>query len=275
MQTNKFADLHVHTKFSDGTWAPKEVIEEAKKNSLSAIAITDHDCVDAIAESFEIAKSYDIELIPAIELSAETDNADVHILGYMIDWESQVFKKQIKDVCQSRVERIKEIVERLKNYNVNIDINSVFKLSGCGSAGRLHIAQIMLEEGYVSNIKEAFNKYIGDKSPCYVKGFQLSPKEAISMIDEVGGIPILAHPRLLESDELVLDFVDDGIRGLEVYHSDHSQSDSRHYLEMAKKYDLLITGGSDFHGDAKVGSSLGSIKLPYGFVEKLKNAKKR
>lgn len=272
--SKKFADLHIHSTFSDGTLSPSEIIKKADKEGLSAVAITDHDCVDAIEPALKEASLYGIEVIPGVELSCEYNSNEVHILGYIIDCKDIWFREKLKKLCQRRIERVGKIVERLKLHGVDIGTDHIFKLSGCGSVGRLHIAQAMQEKGYVSNLKEAFNKYIGDKAPCYVGNFKLTPEDCIEMIDRIGGISILAHPGTLDTDELLSRLIDSGLDGIEVYHPDHRQSDVVNYLKIATRYKLLITGGSDFHGTRKEGVSLGSSKIPYELLEKLKDARR-
>ncbi|MBM3253317.1 MAG: PHP domain-containing protein [Candidatus Omnitrophica bacterium] len=271
----KFADLHIHTTLSDSTFSPKEVIERAKEHKLSAIAITDHDCVDAIEPALQLAELYGIEIIPAVELSSEDNDLEVHILGYFIDWRDKRFAYELNEMRKRRIERMEKMIKKLKDHGVEINIESIFKLSQCGSIGRLHIAQAMLKGGYVKNIKEAFRKYIGDKAPCYVSGFRISPQEAIGTINRIGGIAVFAHPGTLKKEDLLLDLVSDGLKGIEVYHPDHSQADILHYLKIATKYKLLVTGGSDCHGFGKEHILLGSVRIPYEFVEELKDAAKR
>ncbi len=271
--SKKFADLHIHSTFSDGTLSPSEIIKKANKEGLAAIAITDHDCVDAIEPALKEAALYGIEVIPAVELSCEYKSNEVHILGYIIDYKDIWFRDRLKKLCQIRIDRVGKIVEKLKLYGVDIDTDHIFKLSGCGSVGRLHIAQAMQEKGYVSNLKVAFDKYIGDKAPCYVGNFKLTPEDCIEMINKIGGISILAHPGTLDTDELLKRLIGCGLRGIEVYHPDHRQSDIVNYLKLATRYKLLITGGSDFHGTRKEGVPLGSTKIPYELLEKLKDAR--
>lgn len=273
--TERFADLHLHSTLSDSTFTPKEVIERAKKAGLSAVAITDHDCVDAIEPAFKIAKSHNIELIPAVELSSENKEDEAHILGYFIDWQDKWLLDNLEKMQICRIERVKKMAEKLKNHGIDIDVDEIFKLSGGGSVGRLHIAQVMLKEGYVPDIKEAFRKYIGNNAPCYVSKFKLSPKEAIKIVHRAGGISILAHPVVLKGERILYDMIDDGINGIEVYHPDHSQADAIYFLKFATKHKLLVTGGSDCHGLGKERILIGSIKIPYELVDRLKDAVKR
>src|SRR3989338_811833 len=266
----KLADLHVHTFHSDSTFTPDEVVEIAHKKGLWAIAITDHDSVDGIERSILAAKKYGIEIIAGVELTAEEENLEIHILGYFIDWKADWFEKKLAKIREVRLERIYEMVKKLKNVGVDIEPAQVLKVSGPGAVGRLHLATVLYNEGVTSSISEAFRRYIGNKAPCYVKKYKLTPKEAVDMILKLGGVPVLAHPNVLGRDDLIPRFVKDGIRGIEVYHTEHKNSTATHYEEMALRYDLLITGGSDCHGAGKGEVLLGKVKIPYSLVEALK-----
>jgi len=270
-----FADLHLHTVFSDGTYTPFEVILESKRVGLFAVSIVDHDTTEGIAPALEIAKTKDIEVLPGIELSTEYEGQEVHILGYLIDCKNQKLIERLETLKKDRVERIYKIIDKLKDIGITLSPESVFDIAKEGSVGRLHIARAMLAEGKVASIFEAFQKYIGDKCPAYILGFRFSPKEAIKLIKDAQGIPVLAHPYSLNNDDLITQFIDYGLMGLEVYYPEHSQSMINFYLGLAKIHNLLITGGSDCHGNAKPGIRIGSIKIPYELVEKLKAAKDR
>jgi predicted metal-dependent phosphoesterase TrpH len=266
----KFVDLHVHTFHSDGTFTPQEVVELAHRQGFFAIAITDHDCIDGIEPSITHAAKYGIEVIPGVELTAEDDNLEIHILGYFIDWKAEWFARKLKEICTARVNRTYEMIDKLKSMGVKIDPQKVFKISGPGSVGRLHLAAVLYNEGYTSSISEAFRKYIGNHAPCYVKKFKLTPKEAIDMIIKLGGVPVLAHPRVLGRDDLIPVLAEEGLRGIEVYHTEHPGNATLHYEEIAFKNNLLLTGGSDCHGMGKGNILIGRVKIPYNLVEALK-----
>jgi hypothetical protein len=269
----KYADLHLHTLFSDGTNTPQELIDEAKICGLSAVSVVDHDTVLAIDSTKEAAKAKDIEVLPGIELTAEYDGLEIHILGYLIDYKNQQLLEKLNFLKNNRIERIYKIVDKLKEQGVKIKPESVFGLSSQGTVGRLHIARTMVKQGLVRSVFEAFQKYIGDKCPAFVLNFKLSPEESIELIKTAGGIPVLAHPYILNRDDLIPAFVDYGLMGLEVYYSEHNQSMINSYLALAKRYNLLVTGGSDYHGHAKPEVKIGAVKIPYELVEKLKEAK--
>jgi len=271
----RFADLHLHTNFSDGTYTPEELINRVSTTGIESIAITDHDTVDGIPTAIEAANKKDIEVIPAIELSTEYDGLEIHILGYLIDYKKEELIDKLDFLKKNRQERIYKMLSRLKEMDVFIKAEDVFKLAGSGTVGRLHLARILLKEGYANSIYDAFAKYIGERAPAYVCGFHLSPYEAIKLIKDVGGISVLAHPLSMKRDDLIPLFIDYGMRGLEVYYPEHSKATTEYYKGLADKYSLLITGGSDYHGDAKPEVQLGSIKLPYALVEKLKEEKSK
>src|SRR3989338_7212470 len=214
----KFADLHLHTVFSDGTYTPSQLVSESLKAGVCAVGVVDHDTVSAIVPCIEAAADVGLEVIPGIELSAEFEGAEVHILGYFIDYRNVVLLKQLESLRKSRVERIYKIVEKLKTAGVSLNPDSVFSISASGTVGRLHVARALVKEGVVSSIFEAFQKYIEDEGPAYVLGFKFSPAEAIKLIKEFGGVPVIAHPYVLKSDDLILEFIKHGLMGIEVYY---------------------------------------------------------
>ncbi|MBN2831602.1 MAG: PHP domain-containing protein [Candidatus Omnitrophica bacterium] len=270
----KFSDLHLHTNYSDGTYTPEDLVKKAVGAGLSCIAITDHDTISGIKEAIEAANPINLEVLPGIEISAEVSGKEVHILGYLIDYNYPYLLKKLDHLRENRILRIHKIVSKLNNIGINLQAEDVFEVS-CGAVpGRLHVARALLKKGFIKSTQEAFNKYIGDNGPAYSLGFRFSPKEAISVIKESGGIPVLAHPYLIRDDNLVNEFIRSGIMGLEVYYPEHSQGEINFYLNLAKENNLLVTGGSDYHGSAKPSVRIGSIKLPYSLVEKLKEAKK-
>lgn len=269
----KYADLHLHTVFSDGTSTPEEIILESKRRGLSAISIVDHDTVDGIEASLEIGREADIEVLPGIELTAEYEGTEVHVLGYLIDYKNMALAERTDVLRNNRIERIYKIVSKLNGLGINLDAEAVFDIAKQGTVGRLHVARAMVKKGFVSSVWEAFNKYIGEKCPAYVCNFKLSPREVSDLIKSFGGIPVLAHPYILNKDDLIIKFINDGIMGLEIYYPEHKPAMVKVYLGLAKKYNLLVTGGSDYHGDVKPEVKIGSAKIVYELVEKLKEAK--
>lgn len=271
----RFADLHLHTNLSDGTLTPEDLVRQSKEAGLDSIAIVDHDTVSAIEPALREAAKTDLEVIPGVELTAEHEKSEIHILGYFIDYNDRLLLEELAALRKNREDRIYSMLDKLKVYHgIDIDPKSIFRDVKGGTVGRLHIAKALIENKHASCVYEAFDKYIGDKSAAYVANFKLSPQQAIDLIRKTGGISVLAHPYVIKNDELILDFIGFGLRGIEVFYPEHSQSMINFYSDLAEKHGLLLTGGSDFHGSAKPEVKLGTVKLPYSYVEKLKLAKK-
>ena len=271
----KFADLHLHTRYSDGTLTPQELVGRSIGAGLSAIAITDHDTVAGIDSAMEEAAVTGFEVLPGIELTAEYEGIEIHILGYLFDRYCPELLERIADLNKRRVERVYKIIDKLNESGLSLDPQKVFDIASGGIVGRLHIARAMAAEGLVANTYEAFQKYIGDKGPAFILGFRFSPRQAIELIKTAGGVPVLAHPNLMHKDELIPEFVGFGLMGLEAYYPEHSQGMVNFYLDMAKTYGLVVTGGSDYHGAVKPDVKLGCLKLDYKLVEELKLVKEK
>ncbi|MBI2104543.1 MAG: PHP domain-containing protein [Candidatus Omnitrophica bacterium] len=270
MPSTKSADLHLHTTFSDGTDSPERVVELARQAGLSAIAITDHDNVEAIPIARTVAAGFGIELIPGIEMSASAEGEEVHVLGFLFDPGHPGLSRHLQEQQARRVERVHEMVKRLARVGVRIDAEEVFRVAGPGTVGRPHVARVLLAHGYITSLSEAFAKYIGPDNPGFVPGSPLAPAQVIRVIREAGGVPVLAHPVYLKRDALIAGFVKEGLAGLEAYHSGHNPDMVRHYVQLADQLKLLKTGGSDYHGNAKEGLPVGAVKVPYALVEALK-----
>ena len=267
------ADLHLHTNYSDGTETPERLVELARQAGLSAMAITDHDNMDAIAVAAPVAQRHGIELIPGVEMSASAEGLEVHLLGFFLDVTHAGLQQHMAEQKARRVERIHEMVGRLQKIGVKIEADEVLQLAGQGTVGRPHVARTLLKHGYISTFPEAFTKYIGPDNPGFVPGSPLLPARIIRVILDAGGVPVLAHPIYLKRDELIDQFVKDGLAGLEVYHSGHPPDVVRRYEVLADRLHLLRSGGSDFHGDSKEGLPVGAVKVPYTLVEALKQWK--
>lgn len=280
MCEQKFIDLHVHTVYSDGSFTPKEVVDYCKNNGIVAVGITDHDTTDGIEEAIEEGKKQDVEVIPGVELSVEFKDStedEIHILGYYINWQDKVLQQKLKIFRQVRQERAYKILSKLNSLGIKIDEDEIFsKFSSTQSIGRLHFAKILLEKKIVSSIKEAFELYLGYGMPAYVPKFRLQPQEAISLILQTGGIPVLAHPYfgIYVDSKSIKKLVNQGIKGIEVYHSKHHKNVIEELINIADKYGLLITGGSDCHGAIDGATPLlGSLKIPYSILDGLKKFK--
>lgn len=267
----RFADLHVHSHFSDGTFSPSQIVRRARESGLSCIAITDHDTTDAVDLAIQEGGA-DLEILAGIEMTAEFSGQEIHILGYLIDHHDQDFLSMLGRVQSARQERIYGICEKLKSLGAPLEPEDVFRVSGLGSVGRLHVARALVMKGYCSTTGEAFARFIGDRGPAYVGKFKMTPKEAVDWILKVRGIPVLAHPYTLGDPALIPRLVKDGMMGIEAYYTEHSGSQTQEFMRIAARYGLLVTGGSDCHGEAKSEISMGKVKLPYEYVEKLKEA---
>ena len=266
----KVADLHIHTSFSDGTFTPKEVMEHASERGLNCIAITDHDCIDAIPMALSLQKDYNIEVVPGVEMTAQEDDKELHILGYFIDYQNEELNKALKMICHGREARVYEMADKLKQHGVNVDAGEIVKYANSKAISRLHAARYLVDKGYLPSLKVVFDKYIGDGRPCYVSCFKFSASQVIDSINSAGGVAIIAHPGLNNVMDIFPVLLKSGIEGLEVYYAEHKQSTVEKLVNIAQEHNLLITGGSDCHGTNKKQVLMGNIKLPYQYVERLK-----
>ncbi len=267
----KYADLHIHTNRSDGLLSPEQVVLKANKVGLSAISITDHDSIDGIESAILTGKKHNVEVIPGLEISAEYYGEEIHILGYFIDWQDQSLNRALQTFRDARHKRALKMMEKLNELGIRIEHSDVFKDTQLDYVGRPHLAFALVQNGYVDTISEAFQKFLGNNAPAYIPKPAFSPFEAIKMILSADGIPILAHPAMLKRN-VVDDLVSYGLAGIEAYHSYHSNQITDYYIYLAKKKNLLITGGSDFHGFENSKRVLGNVRLPYKYIEELKEA---
>jgi len=264
-------DLHVHTDKSDGTCSIDEVVKQAVKANLRAIAITDHDTVEAIPQALELVKEKNLEIIPGIELSAEEQEIEFHVLGYFLNYKSKTLLDKLRLMQKIRRERIGKICKKLTACGCPVSTEEVFSLAqGSYAVGRLHVAKVLILRKYVKTIKDAFDKFLSPGRPAYERKYKLSIEDAIQVINQAGGISVLAHPLVSGGEEIIQDLVDKGLAGIEVYHTEHRDSQSDKLIEIAEKNKLLITGGSDYHGSFRNKIFLGSVTVSYSVVEEMK-----
>jgi predicted metal-dependent phosphoesterase TrpH len=246
------ADLHIHTNASDGMLSPSNVVDYSVEKKLRAIAVTDHDTVSGLSEAIARSKIYNnFTVINGIELSCSYLNEEVHILGYFIDPESPVLIKALKNFKEDRFNRTMKIIKKLNKLNIEINMDDVRKYSSGEIFGRPHIARALVYNGYVSDISEAFNLYLGNGKPAYVERNKLSITDGIDLIHKANGIAVLAHPGILDNKDAIFYAIEKGIDGIEVIHSKHSQWDVLNLLKIANENNLIVSGGSDWHGDTK------------------------
>lgn len=274
-------DLHLHTTHSDGSFSPAAVLEFAKTAGVTALAITDHDIVAGIPEALEVGSRLGIEIVPGVEISSRYGGSELHILGYYIDWRQQRLNGRLKALRESRHRRNPQIIEKLNELGLDITYEEVQALAGTESVGRPHIARILMDKKVVTSAKEAFDRYLAEGRPAFVPRQLPEPAEAVTWIREAGGIAVLAHPTWVKETSdglcrLVERLKAAGLGGIEVHYSTHNARQTSEYLDLAKQFDLLVTGGSDFHGltkpDIEVGIGRGDLKVPQALLEPLKNA---
>ncbi|MGC8798254.1 MAG: PHP domain-containing protein [candidate division WOR-3 bacterium] len=272
-------DLHIHTVFSDGLFTPEQVVIRAQQLGFTAVAITDHDSVDGIERARQQGRRCGVEVVPGAEFSCNVNGADVHILGYCFDYQNPKIQRFFNEVREFRLARAGRMVAKLNELSAGrwqVSLERVKEIAGAGAVGRPHIAQALVEAGGVASMSEAFEKYIGYDGPAYFPKMRLSPGEVIELIHRTGGVAVVAHPATYGNDGLVYLVIAAGIDGIEVWHPEHNQRAVDHYLEMAQKNGLLVTGGSDCHGGRKFGQVyLGEVRLPYQHLMALKRRAKR
>jgi predicted metal-dependent phosphoesterase TrpH len=265
-------DLHIHSTASDGKYAPEEIVRKAAVLGLRYIALTDHDSVDGIETAIKAAKAFPrLTFIPGVEVSTDVPEGEIHILGYFIDYHSKELADNLKRFRNSRETRARRMVGKLGELGIAIDWECVREIAGEGAIGRPHIAQAMLEKGYIETFKEAFEKYIGREGPAYVEREKMTPEEAVGLVLRSGGIPVLAHPfTVKEPEKWMVPLKSAGMVGIEAYYKDNTQENTETTLKMAKKYALIVTGGTDFHGIENAGEvMMGGVDVPVAAARRL------
>jgi predicted metal-dependent phosphoesterase TrpH len=264
------ADLHLHTYFSDGTYSPEELAALAKQSGLRAVALTDHDTMEGCARMAAACQALGIEFIPASELTAEVSGHEIHFLGYFLDSANEILLRELAKFQEVRQGRIHEMSARLNQAGVPLKAESVFALANCRAPGRPHVARALVQEGFCDTLDQAFERFLRKGKPAWVPKFKISAMEAIRLIHQAGGLAVMAHPGLNRTDEVIPELVQAGMDGLECFHTKHSTSMTEHYLQIAEQHNLLVTGGSDCHGLNKGKPLIGTVKVPYRLVERMK-----
>jgi len=268
-----YVDLHTHSTASDGIYSPTELLHKAKDIGLRVLALTDHDTTDGLEEATQTARTLDIDIIPGIEINTDVGGGEVHVLGYFLEFQRPEFQAVLKVLRDARERRGQRMVELLNEHGVNISWERVREIAQ-GSVGRPHVAEALLEAGYVQTTGEAFDTYIGRDCYAFVARYKLTPKDAVLLIASANGLPVIAHPIELPGlDELrnwLPDLCEAGMVGLETYYGPYTPENERELLALAHEYKLIPTGGTDFHGPGIHPTPLGGRYVPFEAVEGLK-----
>lgn len=268
-------DLHLHTLASDGRLSPTKLIQLVAKQGLETISITDHDSTEGLAEAYEAAKEFPyMRIIPGIEMSADIPGDEVHVLGYFLDYHDVEFQEMLTELRRGRVGRAQVMVEKLVALGKPVEWERVLHFAGDGTVGRPHIALAMVEAGYFKEPKEAFEEYLGNDGLAYYDRPKLNPTESVAMIRKVGGVPVLAHPTFMNDMETgIASLKKEGLVGMEVYYAQYDDDTVRHLARLAREYDLIPCGGSDYHGLGNTGEPLpGTLGPPEETVKLLEDA---
>ncbi len=265
-------DLHLHSTVSDGRLSPAEVIRKSAEAGLTAISLADHDTVDGVVPALEAAKAFpQLKVIPCVEISTDVPEGEIHVLGYFIDYTSPELQANLRRMRHSRQERAQGMIAKLKNLGLPIEWERVKEIAGGGSIGRPHLAQAMLEKGYIASFKEAFTKYIGGGGPAYVARDKMTPVEAVELILQASGLPVLAHPLTINDPEaIIIELKAAGLVGIEAHYGGYTAEEIHKLVSLAKRYGLIATGGSDYHGiDASTETMIGGADVPIESAEQL------
>jgi len=267
-----YADLHLHSHYSDGTFTPEEIVARAKQQNLGAIALTDHDTVEGCEAVANECAKVGIEFVVGTELTSEHNDHELHILAYFVDPKNERLLREIAKFQIVRQERIREMVAKINALGVPLKAEDVFALANCKSPGRPHVARTLVRHGQCRTLDEAFERFLKKGRPAWVPKSKMSALEAIELIHQAGGLAVMAHPGLNRTDESIPDLVAAGLDGIECFHTKHPPTTSQHYLGLANKYSLLVTGGSDCHGLSKGKPLIGTVRLTREHFDKLKAA---
>ena len=266
------ADLHVHSTASDGKFSPADIIKKAVALGVTHLALADHDTVDGIVPALAAVRAFPgLTFIPAVELSTDIPQEEVHVLGYFVDYTDPDFAAALKRFRSSRIGRAKGMVDKLNKLGIKISWQRVKEIAGDSSIGRPHIAQAMLEKGFITSMQQAFNDYIGRNGPAYVEREKITPPEAVKLILKSRGLPVLAHPLTVSDPEkIIIELKAAGLVGIEVYYNGYTAEERSKLSKLAAKYNLITTGGSDYHGlDQDTETAIGGADVPVASAERL------
>jgi len=269
----KKCDLHIHSVFSDSDATIEEIFKTAKEKGVSSIAITDHDTVDGLALARKASDTYGVELVEGIELSAQKDDIEIHILGYFMDYQNEKLKRELSDICILRKERLVKMIDKLKTLGLKLNSDEIFAKTKNAIPTRLHLALYLIQKGYAKSIGQAFEKYLSPGKPGYIARFKYSIEEAIKLIKNYGGLAFLAHPNAIPDQSWIEEFISLGIDGLEVVYPRFSNAKILMYKNMADKFGILKSGGSDAHGSYRDFTKIGDVTVPYEWLEAMKKKK--
>ena len=265
-------DLHIHSTASDGRLSPEDVVYKSAELGLAVIALADHDSVDGIAPAQAAAKAFPgLRVIPAVEINTDVPIGEAHILGYFIDCTNHELRSTLSRLRGSRQERAQRMIAKLVNLGIHIDWQRVKEIAGSGAIGRPHLAQAILEKGYITSVKEAFTKYIGRGCAAYVEREKITPIEAVTSVLKANGLPVLAHPSTTSDPEaMVVELKAAGLVGVEAYYNGYTEDEINELIALANRHNLIVTGGSDYHGlDATAETMIGGAEVPMEAAERL------
>lgn len=269
MSVSGFADLHIHTRYSDGTETPAEIVEKSARLGIMCVAITDHDTIAGYEEALDTANRLGVELLPGIEVSSYVGDRSVHILGYLMDMDNEFLAQIVTDNRESRLLRMGRMVDKLRALGYAVTLDEILEYIGEGTLGRALLAKFLVGKGFFRNPKAVFETILGDGKPVYEPVPRFTPEEAIGLIKVSGGVTSLAHPGFTDVDEILPSLVGAGLDAIEAYSPQHDEASQRRYTMMAERLGVLVTGGSDNHGPES-GRRIGGAFLPRSHVESLK-----
>ena len=264
-------DLHLHTYYSDGTFTPEQVAKAAEEMKLAAISLTDHDTIEGCDRLAKACDERNIEFIPGTELSVDIEGNEMHLLGYFLDTQNERLITETTKYQQNRTNRVHGLVDQLNELGIELDAVDVFDLAKCKAPGRPHVARALVKHGFCGSVDEAFSRFLRRGAPAWVPKTNVDYREGIELIHQAGGLAVMAHPGLNKIDHLIPDLVKAGLDGLECWHTRHPKSTAKRYREMAERYGLIITGGSDCHGAGRGHPLIGTVRVPYEILEKMKS----